>query len=213
MIWPVTTGVSLLALFVVVGLSVRGVPAEVDTATFSALWLGVPLVTGGFVEPLSDILGLWTAGALAVGMIVGAVLAWRRGDRDTVGTIVRVGVVYALCRFTSFVTKPLFDRDRPRPDYPELSYPSGHVVAAASMAFAAILLCLHLAARRTTLVATVVVLLTVATAACRVALGVHWLSDTLGSVLAVGGVGLLTATALRLLPVAGDTRPGARAEA
>ena len=42
-------------------------------------------------------------------------------------------------------------------------------------------------------------------AACRVVLGVHWVTDTIGAVLAVTGVGLLSACALRLLPP-GDGR-------
>jgi membrane-associated phospholipid phosphatase len=34
-------------------------------------------------------------------------------------------------------------------------------------------------------------------------LGVHWVTDTVGATLAVLGVGLVSASALRLLPVSG----------
>jgi len=41
----------------------------------------------------------------------------------------------------------------------------------------------------------------VVTAASRVVLEMHWFTDTVGAVLAVVGVGLVAARALRLVPV------------
>jgi undecaprenyl-diphosphatase len=107
-----------------------------------------------------------------------------------------------LCRLTSIVFKPVFLRQRPR-EYPDLSYPSGHVVSVASAALVVVLLAAWLAPRLARKAAVVGAVITVLAAACRVVLGVHWVTDTVGAVLAVLGVGLVSASALRLLPVSG----------
>lgn len=191
-------GVVLLAGFLVLGLLVRTAPSNLDT-----------LLRGALADNAHDGLG---AGALAVGAVLGpalpvtfgAVLAiatvvwWRRGDRRASVTF-RVLILLLACRLTSVVAKPLFDRHRPRV-YPDWAYPSGHVVSVAATGFAAVVLCLWLAPSLAARVRWVAIVATALSAAARIVAGVHWLTDTVGSVLVVGGVGLLVGAALRLLP-------------
>ncbi|WP_329050139.1 phosphatase PAP2 family protein [Amycolatopsis sp. NBC_01488] len=192
-------GAVLAAAFVVLGLSVARQPLTLDVEVANAL-------RGVYAEPLgrvaqagSDVLGPVLPFVLGAGLLA---LALRR--RGHLGLFVRLGVVLVLCRLTSLVFKPLFLRARPR-DYPDLSYPSGHVVSVASTGFVLLLLCAWLWPRLVRRVAVAVVVATVLSAVCRVVLGVHWVTDTIGAVLAVTGVGLLSACALRLLPP-GDGR-------
>jgi membrane-associated phospholipid phosphatase len=192
-------GAVLSVAFVVLGLSVTRQPLTLDVEVANALH-------GVYAEPLgrvaqagSDVLGPVLPFVLGAALLA---LALRR--REHVGLCVRLAVVLVLCRLTSLVFKPLFLRERPR-DYPDLSYPSGHVVSVASTGFVLLLLCAWLWPRLVRRVAVVVVVAVVLCAACRVVLGVHWVTDTIGAVLAVTGVGLLSACALRLLPP-GDGR-------
>jgi undecaprenyl-diphosphatase len=133
-------------------------------------------------------------------------MRWRAGDRAFAFVLIRLTVVLLLCRLTSTVFKPVFVRTRPR-DYPDLSYPSGHVVSVASTGFVAVLLCLWAAPRLARKVAVVFAVATVLSAASRIVLGVHWLTDTLGSVLGVAGIGLIAAVVLRVLPGPRDPVP------
>lgn len=205
--WGLFGGVLLLA-FTVLGLAVRDRPWGLDLALLWALhgeWLDAPGLVAGV---LSNVFGPVLPVALGLGLVFAAVLNYRRGQRATGSVLVRVAVVLVLCRLTSFVFKPLFERDRPR-EYPDLSYPSGHVVSVASTGFAAVLLCAWLAPRLVRRMTIWALAATVVAAVCRVVLSVHWFTDTLGAVLAVGGVGLVSAVALRLLPVLSDRGPAA----
>lgn len=192
-------GVVLSAAFVVLGLSVARQPLTLDIEVANAL-------RGVYAEPLgrvaqvgSDVLGPVLPYVLGAALLA---LALRR--RQHWGLCVRLGVVLVLCRLTSLVFKPIFLRERPRA-YPDLSYPSGHVVSVASTGFVVLLLCAWLWPQLVRRVAVAGAVAVVLSAACRVVLGVHWVTDTIGAVLAVAGVGLLSACALRLLP-AGDGR-------
>ena len=185
--------------FVLLGLSVARQPLALDVAVSKALH-------GVYAEPLgrvaqvgSEVLGPVLPYVLGVALLA---LALRR--REHLGLCVRLAVVLLLCRLTSLVFKPVFLRERPR-DYPDLSYPSGHVVSVASTGFVLLLLCAWLWPRLVRRVAAAVAVAVVLSAVCRVVLGVHWVTDTIGAVLAVTGVGLLSACALRLLPP-GDRR-------
>lgn len=195
----IVVGLVLSAAFVVLGLSVARQPLSLDVDVANAL-------RGVYAEPLgrvaqagSDVLGPVLPYVLGMALLA---LALRR--RAHLGLCVRLANVLVLCRLTSLVFKPIFLRERPR-DYPDLSYPSGHVVSVASTGFVLLLLCAWLWPRLVKRVAVAVVVATVLCAACRVVLGVHWVTDTIGAVLAVTGVGLLSACALRLLPP-GDGR-------
>lgn len=196
--WPVT-GLGCLGLFIALGMAVAKHPLAVDlavTGAFQGLWRGT---VGSVTNVVSDLLGIVVPAAALIGMLVGAILAWYRGLRREAWIALRVLIVYGLARLTSWLGKPIFLRQRPRA-YAEFSYPSGHVVAIASTGLAVVLLCQWLAPAMTRWAAVAFGLATVVVALTRLILGVHWLSDTVGAVLGVLGVGLLGAAVLRLLP-------------
>ncbi|MEU0537765.1 phosphatase PAP2 family protein [Amycolatopsis tolypomycina] len=192
-------GFALAAAFVALGLGVARQPMTLDAQVANALHGVYTQPLGQVAEIGSDILGPVLPYVLGMALLA---LALRHRDRR--GLCVRLAVVLVLCRLTSLLAKPVFLRERPR-DYPDLSYPSGHVVSVASTGFVLLLLCAWLWPRLLRRVAAAVAVAVVLSAACRVVLGVHWVTDTIGAVLAVTGVGLLSACALRLLPP-GDGR-------
>ncbi|NIH79251.1 phosphatase PAP2 family protein [Amycolatopsis viridis] len=196
--WP-ALGAVFLVLFLGLGVAVAGPPTAVDLTVagwVQGWWRGTP---GRIAQVVSDVFGPVVPAVFAVALALGIVLCWWRGLRRAAGVGLRVLGVLALTRLVSVVSKPLFVRARPRA-YPEFSYPSGHVVSICGTGLAAVLLCVWLAPRLTRWVAAFFAVATVLCAASRVVLGVHWLSDTVGAVLGVLGVGLLTAWAVRLLP-------------
>jgi undecaprenyl-diphosphatase len=192
-------GFALAAAFVALGLGVARQPLALDAHVASALHGVYTQPLGRVAEIGSDILGPVLPWVLGM-----ALLALALRHRRHRGLCVRLAVVLLLCRLTSLAFKPVFVRERPR-DYPDLSYPSGHVTSVASTGFVLVLLCAWLWPRLVGRVAATAAVATVLSAACRVVLGVHWVTDTIGAVLAVTGVGLLSACALRLLPP-GDGR-------
>ncbi|HEY3468294.1 MAG TPA: phosphatase PAP2 family protein [Amycolatopsis sp.] len=192
-------GFALAAAFVALGLGVARHPLTLDSQVASALHGVYTQPLGKAAEIGSDVLGPVLPWILGVALVA---LALRQ--RQHTGLCVRLAVVLVLCRLTSLAFKPLFLRERPR-DYPDLSYPSGHVTSVASTGFVLVLLCAWLWPRLVKRVALASAVAVVLSALCRVLLGVHWVSDTIGAVLAVTGVGLLSACALRLLPP-GDGR-------
>jgi len=192
-------GFALVAAFVALGLGVARHPLALDSQVANALHGVYTRPLGRVAEIGSDILGPVLPYVLGM-----ALLALALRHREHTGLCVRLAVVLVLCRLTSLTAKPVFLRERPR-DYPDLSYPSGHVVSVASTGFVLLLLCAWLWPRLLRRVAAAVAVAVVLSAACRVVLGVHWVTDTIGAVLAVTGVGLLSACALRLLPP-GDGR-------
>lgn len=191
-------GAFCFAAFVGLGLLVRHVPGSLDRLlrdTVATRWQGelgtVAWLVSAALGPILPVL-------LGVALLVVTVRWRRRGDPRAWVTL-RVLVLLGLCRATSWVGKPLFERERPR-IYADFAYPSGHVVSVTSTGVAVVVLCVWLApafaslARATALAATLLI------CGARVALGVHWVTDTVGAVLAVAGVGLLAIPALRLLP-------------
>ncbi|MEV6911842.1 phosphatase PAP2 family protein [Amycolatopsis sp. NPDC051071] len=194
----ILAGTLLLIGFVVLGLLVDGRPPPVDVALADAFRGQYTQPAGQVAGLITNVLGPVLPFALGAALVV---IAWRR--RDLTALCVKLAVVLALCRLTSLIAKPLFYRERPRA-FPDLSYPSGHVVAVACTGFVAVLLCAWTRPRLVRLAITIAVAVTVLGALCRVVLGVHWLTDTAGSVLAVGGVGLIAAAGLGLLPLPRD---------
>ncbi|SFQ37653.1 undecaprenyl-diphosphatase [Amycolatopsis arida] len=197
------TGSVLVAAFVLLGVLVHAGHGGVDAAVEDLVgtrWTG-PL--GRAAELAGAVLGPVLPTLLGVVLLAGAALLWRRGEHRTAGLLIRVAVVLAVCRATSVVFKPVFDRQRPRV-YPEASFPSGHVVSVAGAGFALVVLCAWLAPRLLRRMVALAVVATALAAAARIALGVHWLTDTIGAVLAVIGFGLLTCAGLGLLPAGRD---------
>ncbi len=187
-------GVVLLAAFAVLGLIVARQPLALDARIANALRGEDIRPVGQVAGVLTDVLG--PVLPFVMGAVLLALAIRRPGDR---ALCVRLAVVLVLCRLTSLVGKPVFVRERPRV-YPDLSYPSGHVVSVASTGLVAVLLCAWLVPRVLRWAVAAAVVATVLAAACRIVLGVHWLTDTVGAVLAVTGVGLLSAAGLDLLP-------------
>ncbi|CRK55656.1 hypothetical protein [Alloactinosynnema sp. L-07] len=183
-------GVTLVLAFVFLGLAVSGEPPGVDRFVADAMG-GGPAVDVASVVTL--VLGPILPLVAALGLVIAAVAVRARR-----GLFLRAIVLLAACRAVSLV-KPLFERARPT-DYPDFSFPSGHVVSVASVGFTAAVLCAWLTRDRLRMVVLGSVLTVFVAAVCRVLLDVHWLTDVLGATLGVAGVGLLAARALRLLP-------------
>lgn len=199
MIRWLAAGLVSLGLFLALGLAVAAHPLGLDLSVagaFQGLWRGS---LGNVTTVVSDLFGLVLPAVFMIAVLVGMILAWYRGMLREAGVALRVLVVYALSRVVSWVGKPLFVRERPRV-YSEFSYPSGHVVSIASAGLAVVLLCVCLAPALTRWVAPAFGVATVLVAVTRLVLGVHWLTDTVGAVLGVLGIGLISAAALRLLP-------------
>ncbi|MGI5501827.1 phosphatase PAP2 family protein [Lentzea sp. CA-135723] len=136
------------------------------------------------------------ATAFAIGLVLGPtvgwafaavlfVLAWKRRDVR----LWKALALHAICCAT-LLTRFLFDRVRPI-EYHLPSYPSGHTVAVASTGFTLVVLL-----RRGVLWAALAVLVG---GFARVVLEMHWVTDVVGAVLGVTGVGLLAAMALGLV--------------
>ncbi|WAL67251.1 phosphatase PAP2 family protein [Amycolatopsis cynarae] len=192
-------GTVCLGLFFALGMTVAGHPAAVDMAVASAFqgwWRATP---GRISQVLSDLLGIVVPSVAAIALVLALFLRLYRGYRRDASLLARIALVFGLCRLTSVLGKPLFVRARPR-SYPEFAYPSGHVVAIAGTGVAAVLLCVWFAPRLTRWAVLAFGLATVVVAVTRLVLGVHWLTDTVGSVLAVLGIGLAAASVVRLLP-------------
>jgi membrane-associated phospholipid phosphatase len=190
-------GFALLGLFLLLGYLVHDSQLFVDTMVSNALdgfWL---TPAGSVISVVTDALGP----VLPILMLFVLVVAIYRVRRDAwlVNVLLRCIVLLAACRAVSLF-KTVFERDRPR-DYVDFSYPSGHVVSVASVAFTSIVLCAWLAARWLRRVIVTAVVLVALSATFRVLLDVHWVTDVLGGTLGVTGVGLVVAAALRLLPV------------
>ncbi|WP_043827649.1 MULTISPECIES: phosphatase PAP2 family protein [unclassified Amycolatopsis] len=190
----IVTGVVLFAAFLWLGFLVDRQPLQLDVEVATAL-------RGQDTHPAGQIAGVVTnvLGPVLPYVLGVVLLAIVLRDRSQLSLCVRLAVVLVLCRLTSLAFKPVFQRQRPRV-YPDLSYPSGHVVSVATTSLVVVLLCAWLRPRAVRWAIWLSAAATVLAAACRIVLGVHWVTDTIGAVLAVLGVGLVSATALRLVP-------------
>ncbi|MCE7011927.1 phosphatase PAP2 family protein [Kibdelosporangium philippinense] len=190
-------GIALLTLFILLGVWVRDSAWPLDLVVSDAM-VGFWQTSGGdVVWVITDILGPVLPIVMFVVLVVAAVRS--RRDAYVLNVLLRSMVLLAACRIMSLF-KGVFERDRPRA-YVDFSYPSGHVVSVASVAFTGIVICgwlaRHLLRRAIVLATTLVVI----AAACRVLLDVHWVTDVLGGTLGVTGIGLIVATAMHLIPV------------
>jgi membrane-associated phospholipid phosphatase len=143
--------------------------------------------------------GLGTTGAVALVLIIGGYLLWARGrpvQALAFGSVVAVGWL------GSTAAKVLVGRSRPPADVTgsliaetgNTSFPSGHTAFAASLALAIALVLVHGTAQRLAALATGSLFVALV-AFSRMYLGVHYLSDVVGSVL------ISSAAILAWLPV------------
>jgi membrane-associated phospholipid phosphatase len=189
-------GIALIAAFLLLGLWVRDTVPWIDTQVADAV--GTTYVNDQTVQVFTDILGPVLSIVAAVLIAAGVILMWVKDRNWEAGVLARCLVVLLACRTLSFF-KDVFTRLRPR-QYPEYAFPSGHTVSVACVAFTGVLLCAWFARRALPWVIGLAVAVTVVAAALRVMLAVHWLTDVVGSVVGVTGVGLVVAVVLRLLP-------------
>lgn len=190
-------GIALVAVFILLGVWVRDSAWPLDLVVADAMWGFWQTSGGDVVWVITDILGPVLPIAMFFVMVLFAVRL--RRDAYVLNVLLRSIVLLAACRMVSLF-KGVFERDRPR-DYVDFSYPSGHVVSVASVAFTGIVLCGWLARRLLRRVIVLGATLVVIAAACRVLLDVHWVTDVLGGTLGVTGIGLLVAAALHLIPL------------
>jgi undecaprenyl-diphosphatase len=187
-------GVLLFALFLGLGLWVDKRPPWLDVTIADALRGEYTRPFGHVVGVVTNVFGPAMPLVLGGGLVVGVLVR-----RDQTKLFIKLLALLVVCRFTDSVFKPVFGRQRPRV-YPDWSYPSGHVTSVASTGLVTVVLCVWLAPRLVHRVAAIAVAATVVSAACRIVLGVHWLTDTVGAALAVSGAGLVAAVVLGLLP-------------
>ncbi|MFI6100374.1 phosphatase PAP2 family protein [Lentzea sp. NPDC051213] len=172
----------VLAVVLVISWVLLGLPE----ATWIDVWVqdGLPrpewLRTTAFVVSLvlGPALG-WSFAAVLFGLA-----CWRRDPR-----LWKALALHGVCCATVLL-RWIFDRMRPI-EYHLPSYPSGHTVAVASTAFTLVVLL-----GRGVLWGALAVLVV---GFARVVLEMHWVSDVVGAVLGVTGVGLLAAMALGLV--------------
>ena len=184
-------GVVLALASLVLGVTVREEPPALDEGLRQwAVELGAGFAHASVVVSFVLSPGLATIALISLGLR--AFLA-----KDLL--LARCAVLLAVCWSTVFA-RHFYQRVRPI-EFPKWAYPSGHVTAVTAVAFTGVVLCAWLARRHLRLAVVLACSAVVLTAASRVVLEMHWFTDTVGAVLAVVGVGLVVARALRLVPV------------
>lgn len=187
----VVGGAALAFLFAIVLFAATAVGWIFDTideeqgfASFdqSAAEFGAEHATGGTTTFLEAVTQLGATGYLLVVMaVVGAIEAWHFRKPAVLGYLASVGVGVSLINNG---LKQLVERERPAvlqlTEHSSWSFPSGHTAAAAAC-WAAIALVVARRWKRgpRRIAAAVALTITLAVAASRVLLGVHWLTDVI----------------------------------
>ena len=177
----------VVAALLVISWILLGMPE----VTWLDVWVHDALPRPEWLRTTAYIVGLVLGPTLGWGFAaVLFALAWRRRDLR----LWKALALHGLCCAT-LLTRWLFDRMRPI-EYHLPSYPSGHTVAVASVGFTMVVLL-----RRGVLWPVVLsaVLAVLVAGFARVVLEMHWVTDVIGAVLGVTGVGLVAALALGLV--------------
>ena len=177
----------VVAALLVISWILLGMPE----VTWLDVWVHDTLPRPEWLRTTAYIVGLVLGPTIGWGFAaVLFVLAWRRRDLR----LWKALALHGLCCAT-LLTRWLFDRVRPI-EYHLPSYPSGHTVAVASVGFTMVVLL-----RRGVLWPVVLsaVLAVIVAGFARVVLEMHWVTDVIGAVLGVTGVGLVAALALGLV--------------
>jgi undecaprenyl-diphosphatase len=183
----VVMAVALTIAFLALGVYVSGTgPRRMDQ------WASETLhrhATDGLTRVMRLVTDLGSNGfAIPLMLLVVGWLIWRQRRQ----TAVIVAGFWIAAKLTGSVAKAVFDRDRPSL-FPHLhdaggySYPSGHTVTAVityGLIAALLVHCRH-GYRRWALIA-VAALLVIAVATSRIYLGVHYLTDVVGSIVITG---------------------------
>ncbi len=184
-------GVVLALASMVLGVTVRREPPAVDEGLHRA----AEGLRPEFEQASAVVSFVLSPGLATIALISLALRAFLAKDP----LLARGAVLMAACWSTLFAR---YGYQRVRPiEFPKWGYPSGHVTAVTSVAFTGVVLCAWLARRYLKVAVAVACTAVALTAASRVVLEMHWFTDTVGAVLAVVGVGLVVARALRLTPV------------
>ena len=172
----------VVAALLVISWILLGMPE----VTWLDVWVHDTLPRPEWLRTTAYIVGLVLGPTIGWGFAaVLFVLAWRRRDLR----LWKALALHGLCCAT-LLARWLFDRVRPI-EYHLPSYPSGHTVAVASVGFTMVVLL-----GRGVLWAALAVLVA---GFARVVLEMHWVTDVIGAVLGVTGVGLVAALALGLV--------------
>ena len=143
-------------------------------------------------------------------IVCGSILLWLAWQRRF-QTVLALGGVFVLAKLLEAGLKLGFARPRPTivPHLAEASgysFPSGHAMTAVvTYSLLAAVLTSQLRGRIRVIPPAVAVLLVVAIGFSRVYLGVHYLTDVIGGVLAAGACSILAIAALFLLDRPGET--------
>lgn len=188
-------GIGCLTVLIVMGLAVRDSVPGLDawvlrmagSATGSGLERAATVVSG-----VSTLLGITT-------LMAAAGIMWSRQRRAALATLLRSGLLFVVCCLTVLL-QDVFQRQGPTA-VPDWTYPSGHVTVITAVALTAVVMSAHLTGPRRLLVWLVTIVAVFLTAASRVTLGEHYLTDVVGAVSGTAGVGVLMAVALGMLPI------------
>lgn len=193
-VWTAAAGIGCLTILVLVGLAVRDrVPGLDAWALRSARSAPGSTISNGatIFSAISTPLGVAVLAAAA------SLALWQRRGA-AIMPLLRLGVLFVVSCLTVLL-QDVFQRQGPT-SVPDWSYPSGHVVIMTAIAVTAVVASAQLAAPRRRLVWAAAGLAVAITAASRVALGEHFLTDVVGAVLGTVGTGLLMSAALGMVP-------------
>lgn len=171
-----------LTAVAVIGMIVRQHPAPLDRWVLAEL----QVAPDGPLGRIGEIAGLVAILVAAAGLVFVAVLAWRT-RRDALLPALLVLVASSAVPLLQLV----FMRPGPSVVEDDVTYPSGHAAIAGGIALAAIMLAMITEHRWLPLLLVVECLAVLITLVGRVITGEHYVTDVIGALLAVFGIGLL----------------------